>query len=822
MGEGPSREADRRRGVGQQLIPFKGFTGPEDSRRFVKSRTQSPKAKRPVSCAEPGVSSFLGCSYRISVLRHDRNHLRPRVAARKAFHHEKEHEESDEAPADRNCGVRGCFREVREPVEDGRGGVAEHGRPDAREDRPHEAHFAQNRRHGGHARAVKEHEEEVGKGGRLRREERADRVDRARRDFLLFGGRRFVGEVSDRKTQGVGDGRAQTREVFARDGKRFPERIRKGEARFVRFFVGGFGCGHLAVERIERPHNRFLGEDPREDPDRGGPIFFFNAHGFEYRNDRATDRRQDRLVAVLVPEGAVGAEGIEERQAGDDHDDCLTRADRKARDALPGAKHHAFQGRDVVGGNFHHEVRGAPGEYRVLQKEPRQHGGRDPDHVEGENEVLPVRGEEGRGKENVDRKSRAAAHEGRHHDGDDAVGRPVHRARRHDGGDVATETDDQGHEGFAGQSQRAHQAVHDERGARHVARVLKDGKEKVKEEDDRNEGRNRLKAPAHAVCEEYAQPVRSAERGEEFADPFDHDAAHENVEEVDEGPAHVLREEEHHVHDEEENRQAQPAVEDHAVDFLREALRHFTDARDRTVGDLLHEGVASARNENVRVALRFLVQSPNARLDGFEVDPGEFVVKARRLFHELHREPLGARDLRFAEVSGRFGDRALDPFVEAGLHARHHGVLERGEDRVFERVDPVFARSDHAHHGATEFARKRVEVDREAVLLGDVEHVHDDEHRDLHLDQLRREVEIALEIRGVDDVDDELGLARQDVVAGDAFVFARSVRRGDRIDARQVDEVDRNGAVREAADFLVDGDARPVADFLVGAREGVE
>ena len=136
--------------------------------------------------------------------------------------------------------------------------------------------------------------------------------------------------------------------------------------------------------------------------------------------------------------------------------------------------------------------------------------------------------------------------------------------------------------------------------------------------------------------------------------------------------------------------------------------------------------------------------------------------------------------------------------------------------------DARLAGGDETHDGASEFGRELLEIDFELVLLGDVEHVDDHHHRHLHFNQLGREVEVALEVRAVDDVDHRFGFAREDVVASDALVFARGGGGRDRIDAWKVDELDRLSFVRKEARLLVDGDAGPVADALARARQGVE
>ena len=75
------------------------------------------------------------------------------------------------------------------------------------------------------------------------------------------------------------------------------------------------------------------------------------------------------------------------------------------------------------------------------------------------------------------------------------------------------------------------------------------------------------------------------------------------------------------------------------------------------------------------------------------------------------------------------------------------------------------------------------------MLLGDVEHVDHDDHWHKHFDQLGREVEVALEVRGINNVDDRFSFTRQeDVVTGDALIFTGGGCRRNRIDAGKVDE----------------------------------
>ena len=476
----------------------------------------------------------------------------------------------------------------------------------------------------------------------------------------------------------------------------------------------------------------------------------------------------------------------------------------------------------MVRRDLHHEGRGGARKGDALEQEARDDGGEDADEVEGEDEVLAVGREERRGEEHVDRETGAAAHERSHHDRDDAVGGAVHRAGGHDGGHVAAEADEQRHEGLTRQAEGAHQAVHDECGAGHVAGVLENGEEEEEEEDDRDEGCDRLDAAADAVGEHDAQPVGRAEGFEQGAEAVDEDAAHENVEEVDEGRPEILREEEHQVHHEEEDRQAEPAVEHDAVDPVRERLAGLALADDGVGGDRADEFVAGARDGDVKVSVEVGGDGLHDRLGALEHAVGELFLDAGSGFHHLEGKPARTGDAARLELGLELVDAGGDALVEADLHRRDDGVGEELADAVLELADARGAGGDDAHDGAAEGLLKLVEADFDLVLLRDVEHVDDDEHRHAHLDELCGEVEVALEVGGVDDVDDAFRLAREDVVASDALILARCGGRRDGVDAGKVGDLDFLAAPGVGARLLLDGHAGPVAHVLLGARERIE
>ena len=55
-----------------------------------------------------------------------------------------------------------------------------------------------------------------------------------------------------------------------------------------------------------------------------------------------------------------------------------------------------------------------------------------------------------------------------------------------------------------------------------------------------------------------------------------------------------------------------------------------------------------------------------------------------------------------------------------------------------------------------------------------IQHVEHHNHRNLHFQQLSRQVKITLEIAGINNIDNQFGFILEDIVAGNAFVLTGS------------------------------------------------
>ena len=143
-------------------------------------------------------------------------------------------------------------------------------------------------------------------------------------------------------------------------------------------------------------------------------------------------------------------------------------------------------------------------------------------------------------------------------------------------------------------------------------------------------------------------------------------------------------------------------------------------------------------------------------------------------------------------------------------------------DHVLQCVSADAPAGHHADDGAAEEFFKRVGVDDLAIRLGFVRHIEDQDEGDAHFKKLGGRVKIALQIGGVENVDDERRFAGEDEVAGDAFVLRASAHAADEIDARQIDKIVARALVGVGARFLFHRHARPVADSLIAPGQKVE
>ena len=137
---------------------------------------------------------------------------------------------------------------------------------------------------------------------------------------------------------------------------------------------------------------------------------------------------------------------------------------------------------------------------------------------------------------------------------------------------------------------------------------------------------------------------------------------------------------------------------------------------------------------------------------------------------------------------------------------------------IHQLADTLVAGSANGDNRHAQQALEQVDVYGATVGGHLVHHVERDDHGAIELHKLQRQVQIALDVGGVDDIDDGIGVFVQDELTADDF-FAR-VRR-QRVNTGQVGNA-RLGVVTDSAVLAVDRHAGKVTDVLVGARKLVE
>ena len=95
-----------------------------------------------------------------------------------------------------------------------------------------------------------------------------------------------------------------------------------------------------------------------------------------------------------------------------------------------------------------------------------------------------------------------------------------------------------------------------------------------------------MQATADTVRQKDREPLRRSPRGKKLSQTVHKDAAHQNIEKVDEDCTEILGKEEGQVHDQQKDRQPHPTVQDDAVDTVGQGTRDIAFADDHFFGDL--------------------------------------------------------------------------------------------------------------------------------------------------------------------------------------------------------------------------------------------
>ena len=145
-------------------------------------------------------------------------------------------------------------------------------------------------------------------------------------------------------------------------------------------------------------------------------------------------------------------------------------------------------------------------------------------------------------------------------------------------------------------------------------------------------------------------------------------------------------------------------------------------------------------------------------------------------------------------------------------------VLCRMNGRLGSLHDASALERGDFYHLTAQLSAKLLDVDFIAVLLDNIHHVYCDNDRNAQLGQLGGQVQVALQIGAVNDVQNGIRTFAEQVIS--RYHFLQCVRR-QRVDARKVRDDDIT-VLLQLALFFLNRYARPVADELIGTGQTVE
>ena len=486
----------------------------------------------------------------------------------------------------------------------------------------------------------------------------------------------------------------------------------------------------------------------------------------------------------------------------------------------------------MVCGQLHNEGSGVTcEELGLLQDDARADDGSHADEVSGNSNQRGTT-EHCTCDEADDGHLSAAGDEAGGHDGHTAVALVLDGTGSHNTGHAAAGADQHGDKALAGQAETAEDTVHDEGDTGHIAHILQDGQQEEQDQHLGNEAQNCADTGNDAVHDQAVQPACHADALQEAAQRIGDDLAEQDVigpvgSEGADGPAAVgdgstHRQGVHQVHDDCEDGQSQHTVGDDLIDLIGNGqVLHAGLLLDSLIDDTVDVCVTLVGDD----ALGVIVHLSLAVLDVL-VDVSDQVGGELQLIHDL---VVALEQLDSVPAQEAVIDFALDGLLDVS-----DGVLNAAGEDVGQLAALSSLCSSHSSPCSSlgafalqcadlnsltaQLGAQLLQVDFIAVLADEVDHVDSHDHGDAQLDELSGQVQVALDVGAINDVQDGIGLLLDQISTGDDLF--QSVRRQG-VDTGQVLDDDILLAL-QLAFLLLDGNAGPVADVLIRAGQIVE
>ena len=161
----------------------------------------------------------------------------------------------------------------------------------------------------------------------------------------------------------------------------------------------------------------------------------------------------------------------------------------------------------------------------------------------------------------------------------------------------------------------------------------------------------------------------------------------------------------------------------------------------------------------------------------------------------------------------------LMPVVDVEVARELAGALVDLNDSSEELLDTFAILERGGNHRHTEEVAQGGDVYMVATTLKLIIHVEGADHADVHIHQLGGQIEVALKVGGIDDIDDHIGHRLRQVLPHIELLGRVA---GEGVGARQVGEVELIAEELCMGLGGIDGDTRVVAHMAMGSRGKVE
>ena len=438
-------------------------------------------------------------------------------------------------------------------------------------------------------------------------------------------------------------------------------------------------------------------------------------------------------------------------------------------------------------------------------------------------------GEESRCKEGIDGNLGSTGHKRREQNSESTVAFAGKSSASHNARNGTTEANQQGHNASSRQAQASEQPVHHESDTSHIACIFEHAEEEEQNDNEGKEDKHSSYARIDAVDDERMNGWSDIPLRQEFVGKS-RKAVYSLLKDVLQPSSYRIESEvENRCHNEQEGRNGCVAARQ---DFV------YSDASPLFVAlfwsdnclltDLQDEAEPHIGKGGTAVKASLLLHLADDMLDGFLLVLSQIESRSHE-FVAFNQLACGKTDWYVSSLSvilDEMHDGVKATMDCSTMFLRTAKVLSSRPFMITGHMDGMPHNLVHAlvFHGADGNDRNAenpfhsVDTNGSTITLHLVHHIESQHHRYVELHQLHGQIEVAFDVRGINDIDDPARITFQDEATTDDL-FARV--RTEAVNARKIG----HDGIRMAFDnavFSVDCHTRKVADMLLATRQLIE